>query len=240
MHNSGSGRWRFGAAPPDTIVAQLTLPLDARPAFGREDFIVAPANREAAAFIDAFPNWPSPIGAIYGPEGSGKSHLAAAWAMRAGARIAEASDLGEEILHARPSALVVENVDGTRPDPARDAILFALIERGGTMLLTGREPPALWPAALPDLVSRYCAMVSFALWVPDDALLGALARKLFADRQLAVPDTAIDFMIRSLERSPAAIRNFVCRADAKALAEKRPVTVALLRELLSEGLGRLP
>jgi hypothetical protein len=37
-----------------------------------------------------------------------------------------------------------------------------------------------------------------------------------------------------LERSPAAIRDFVVRADERALAEKRPITTALIRELIGE------
>jgi len=39
-------------------------------------------------------------------------------------------------------------------------------------------------------------------------------------------------MIRSLERSPAAIRDFVAQADAVALAEKRPINISLIKELL--------
>jgi len=228
MHSSGSGRWRSDAAPPDWIVTQLTLPLETRPGLGREDFIVAPANREAVAFVDAFPGWPAPIAALYGPEGSGKSHLAAVWAARARAHVVEASTLDEKTLHSDALAIVVENVDAGVPGAARDSILFALIERGGAMLLTGREPPSQWQTAIPDLASRYRAMVSFALWAPDDALLGAMARKLFADKQLSVPDAVIEYMIRSVER-----------ADAKALAEKRPVTVALMREILAEQQGSL-
>jgi chromosomal replication initiation ATPase DnaA len=214
-------------------VTQLILPLETRPALEREDFIVVPANREAVAFVDAFPDWPAPVAALYGPEGSGKSHLAAAWAKRANAGIIEASGLDQESLRGNESALVVENVDAGPPDAARDAVLFALIERGSATLLTGREPPSQWQATMPDLISRYRAMVSFALWAPDDALLGAMARKLFADKQLTVPDAVIDYMIRSVERSPAAVRDFVARADARALAEKRPVTVALAREILA-------
>jgi chromosomal replication initiation ATPase DnaA len=215
-------------------VTQLILPLETRPALGREDFIVAPANREAVAFLDAFPNWAAPVAALHGPGGSGKSHLAAAWAARANAEIVEASALDEEFLRGHASALVVENIDACAPDVARDILIFAAIEHGGPMLLTGREPSSQWPAAMPDLASRYRAMVSFALWAPDDALLGAIAHKLFADRQIAVPDAVIDYMIHSLERSPAAIRDFVAHADAKAVAEKRPVTVALAREVLAE------
>ena len=46
-----------------------------------------------------------------------------------------------------------------------------------------------------------------ALWAPDDALLAALIRKLFTDRQLAVPDAVVMRILRSVERSPAAVRD---------------------------------
>jgi chromosomal replication initiation ATPase DnaA len=76
--------------------------------------------------------------------------------------------------------------------------------------------------------------LSFSLWQPDDALLAALTRKLFTDRQLAVSDAVVMRILRSLERSPAAIRDFVARADARALAEKRPITAVLVGEMLAE------
>ena len=89
------------------------------------------------------------------------------------------------------------------------------------MLLTAQAPPSRMAASsLPDLVSRFRALLAFALWAPDDALLMGLAVKLFADRQLAVPESVVAHMIRSLERSPGAIRDFVARADAAALAAK--------------------
>jgi len=85
---------------------------------------------------------------------------------------------------------------------------------------------------LPDLVSRVRALLAFALWAPDDALLMGLAVKLFADRQLQVPENVVAHMIRSLERSPAAIRDFVAHADAVALAKKRPINISLIKDLL--------
>jgi len=202
-----------------------------KPALGREDFIVSAGNRDAVAFIGAWPDWPAPAAALFGPSGSGKSHLVSIWAGRAGARIIGAADLGDAVL-SDGGAIAVENA-GVLDDGAERA-LFALLERGAPLLLTGREAPSQWSAHLPDLVSRYRALLAFGLWAPDDALLEALARKLFQDRQLQVPDTVIAQMLRSLERSPEAIRDFVERADEKALAEKRPITVSLIRGLLPQ------
>jgi chromosomal replication initiation ATPase DnaA len=205
------------------------------PAFGREDFIVSPANAEAVAFVDAYPNWSAPMASLYGPSGSGKTHLARVWAARAHAHILNASEIDNTMAASLPSgALVVEDVDAA-PPANRDAALFALTERGTALLLTGREPPPRWPVQLPDLASRFRALLSFPLWAPDDGMLAVLAQKLFFDRQLRVPDQVIDRMIESLERSPEAIRDFVAKLDATALAEKRRITVALLREMLPPG-----
>ena len=45
--------------------------------------------------------------------------------------------------------------------PRARAALFALLERGQPLLLTGREAPAAWPARLPDLASRFRALLAF-------------------------------------------------------------------------------
>ncbi len=206
-------------------MTQLVLPLEVRSAQGRADFIVAPGNERAVAFIDSFPNWSAPAAALYGPAASGKSHLAAVWAQKAGAAVIDAADLKSGI---PDGPMVVENVGAG----AAEAPLFALLERGAPLLLTSLAPPPDWPFTLPDLVSRTRAMLAFALWAPDDALLMGLAVKLFADRQLAVPEAVVAHMIRSLERSPGAIRDFVARADAAALETKRPVNLSLIKDLL--------
>jgi len=212
------------------MVAQIPLPLHTAPRLERTDFIVAPGNQAAVTFVDAWPDWPAPAAALFGPSGSGKSHLAGVWAMRAAAEVVAASDLAG---FAGGAALVIEDIDAAPLSPDAETALFALLERGQAMLLTAREPPAAWRTNLPDLRSRFDALLSFGLWAPDEALLEALARKLFADRQLAVPEAVIGQMIRSLERSPGALRDFVAKADAAALAAKKPVTTALIRDLLA-------
>jgi chromosomal replication initiation ATPase DnaA len=211
-------------------VSQLVLPLETRSAQGRADFIVAPGNQQAVTFLDSWPGWSAPAVALYGPPASGKSHLASVWAARAQAAVIEARDLQAGV---PDGALVVENIAPGAAEPA----LFALLERGAPLLLKAQTAPAEWQVALPDLKSRANALLAFALWAPDDALLMGLAVKLFADRQIEVPENVILHMIRALERSPAAIRDFVARADDAALAAKRPITLSLIKDLLANSPG---
>ena len=72
---------------------QLTLDLGHRPAFGRDDFLVAPGNREAVEWIDRWPRWIGHALAIFGPAGCGKTHLVHVFALRAGARVLSAADV---------------------------------------------------------------------------------------------------------------------------------------------------
>jgi len=209
---------------------QLAFSWETRASSAREDFIVGPGNEAAVAFIDSWPNWHVMAAALYGPSGSGKSHLASVWRVRSGAQVVTESG----------GPLLIEDVDSAPPSEARDRALFTLLDHAtekAPILLTGHEPPAAWPTVLPDLASRFAALVAFPLWAPDDAMLAGVARKLFTDRQLAVPDAVIMRIVTALERSPAAIRDFVARADAAALAAGRPVNVALIRGLLDEDMS---
>ena len=128
-------------------------------------------------------------------------------------------------------ALVVEQADRLNAD--REAALFLLLNRGTPLLLTAPFPAALWTVAMPDLTSRLAALLSFDLGAPDEALLTALALKLFADRQLAVPESVISAMLAGLDRTPGAIRGFIAALDAKALSEKRTINQHLIKEMLA-------
>ena len=214
------------------MASQLPLPFEPRPQLRREDFIVAPSNAAATAFVDSFRPGPVQVAALYGLSGSGKTHLAHAWASVAGARVIDAQVLtGDLVAELEPATfLAVEDVDTALS--LDEVALFALFQQQRLVLFTGVQHPRTWRAASPDLVSRFRALPAYALGEPDDALLAGLARKLFADRQLVVPEPVIARVLRSIERSPSAVRDFVAAADRHALAGKRPITVQLVGELL--------
>ena len=46
---------------------------------GPIDLVVSPANAEAAALIDRWPDWPATVVVLAGPPGAGKTHLATIW-----------------------------------------------------------------------------------------------------------------------------------------------------------------
>jgi chromosomal replication initiation ATPase DnaA len=210
-------------------VTQLILPLEPRNAMTRADFIEAPGNARALAFLDSWPDWQAPAAALCGPSASGKTHLARIWAARSNAALTDARTLRDPIA----GAAMVENCDSVTSHDHEPA-LFAMLERGAPLLLTGRADPAQWGVSLPDLASRFRALVSFELGQADEALLMALAVKLFADRQVMVPEAVVTRLVQGLERSPAAIRDFIAHADQVAMSRQKPINLQLIRELMAE------
>jgi chromosomal replication initiation ATPase DnaA len=219
---------------------QLSLALGHRESFDRADFLSGHGNETALALIDRWTEWPARAVALTGPEGSGKSHLAAIWAKAAGARViaGHALDAASVPQALVTGALAVEDADRCDLD---EAALFHLLnlarEQSAYVLITARHPPASWPTRLPDLASRLRALPVATLDPPDDALLAAVLVKLFADRQLAVDERLIEFLVHRIERSFAAAQAAVAELDSEALRLKRPVNRTLAAEILR---GRSP
>jgi len=215
---------------------QLALALPHAESFARADFLPGQGNESALALIEGWPDWPDRVVALVGPEGSGKSHLAAIWADRAGARFLAARALAITDLPAAlaTGALVLEDlVAGEVNERALFHLLNLTREEEAHVLLTARAAPAVGTIALADLASRLRAIPVVNLAPPDDALLRAVLVKLFADRQLDVDEGLVSYLLSRLERSFAALRATVDRLDVEALRRQRPVTRALAAEVLN-------
>lgn len=200
-------------------LAQIALNLPFNPALSREDFLTSDSNREALSWIERSPYWNAPALYIYGPAGSGKSHLANIWQQNT------------------PSGHVIEDLDkilGSRPD---EEAIFHLYNRvrlePGSILLTGSKPLALLNFEIPDLASRLRASPSVAITLPDEDLLRALLVKLFSDRQMRIDVGLIEYMIPRMERSFDAARFLVAELDRISLEQKRSPSTTMVRELLN-------
>src|SRR5215475_11684414 len=105
---------------------QLAFALPHAESLTRDNFLEGPANEAGLALIEAWPEWPSRSMLLVGPEGSGKSHLAAIWAEQSGARSTTARALTAEDVPAAlaTGALVVEDL--REPDVDERALFHLL------------------------------------------------------------------------------------------------------------------
>ena len=214
---------------------QLAFALPHAESLTRDNFLEGPANEAGLALIDSWPDWPNRIMLLVGPEGSGKSHLAAIWAEQAGARSTAAHALDAAAVPGAlaTGALVVEDL---RPQDFDERAMFHLLnlarEDEASVLITARLPPIAFDVELRDLRSRLRAIPVVSLLPPDDQLFRGLIVKFCADRQMSIDETVVSYLATRLERSYAAVRRAIDLLDAEALRLGRPVTRALAAELL--------
>ena len=223
---------------PAPVKAPRQLPLDlgGEPDYSRDSFVRCRSNADALGLIDRWPDWPAPLVVLSGPEGSGKTHLARIWSAASGAAIVSAGGLTAFGSHDAldGGACVVEDVP---PEDVPEHALFHLInaarEAGAALLITSRLPPASWKVAVPDLASRLRLAAPLSLDAPDDALLRQVLVKLFADRQLEVEKSVVDYMVLRMERSLGAARRLVAALDGEALSRGRRINRATVAAILA-------
>ena len=211
--------------------AQLRLGLSREPDHARDAFVVSGSNATAARALDAWPDWRGGALALVGPQGSGKSHLAAIWAARvgAGALSSGSPDLGQAA-----GPLLIEDADGRLGDETLFHLINLAGRPGGGLLLTSRLAPILWSARLPDLRSRLAALPVAQLEEPDDAVLTAMMDKFFRERNVRAGEELLAYLVRRIERSAQGAADVVARLDEAAYDLGRGVSRSLARLVLGE------
>ncbi len=223
---------------PDLVPRQLGLPFPHDPDLSAIDFLAAPANEAARAWLDDFRTWPSGRLALFGEADVGKTHLLQLWAQRRQATRVQGpalTGLMETIENttAPERGVAIDDADLIADEASLLHALNACAEAGVPVLLAGRAPPARWPVRLPDLASRLRALTAVQIEPPDDELLRALLAKLLAERQLAVTPPVQAFLLTRLPRTAAAVVETTCRLDRLALATGGRVTLRLAAHVLA-------
>lgn len=222
-----------------SIFNQLPLEFDHRAAMSGDDFLVAPCNHEAVAWLDRWPDWGAPFVVIYGQKGCGKTHLAEVFRQATGANLLKLEGrIDPYEIMAGAKTGVLDDVEAMLDTQGSEQALFHLYnfakENQLCILMTSRLAPAQWSLSLPDLKSRLGAVPVVEISNPDDTLMEAVLVKLFADRQLQVERGVIAYMLGRMERSFSAAQNLVSEIDREALAQKRKITVPLVREIFQD------
>lgn len=181
---------------------------------------------------------------LRGAAGTGKTHLLQACCALAAARgdrvaylpLADRGTLHERVLAGleRAALLCVDDVDRIASDAPWERAVFRLYneaEAAGTrMLFAARGTPAA--LTLPDLASRLSAALPLRLAAPDDRMRAAVLRRRAEDLGIDLGEDVLSYVLARRPRDLGGLVDLVEALDRYALAAKRKVTVALVREYL--------
>ena len=213
---------------------QLILKFPSHQAYKKEDFYVSPSNQKAYDFINSWPKWIKRTVNIFGPSGSGKSHLASILKSNTSCLQIETKDLSEEIFFKfkTKEALIIENLD----EKVSEKLLFSLwnivLQDNKYLLITSKKPINSFKFKLRDLMSRVTSSIIIGINLPSDDLISVILAKNFSDKQITVEKKHIDYIVKRIDRSYEKISQFILTLDKYSLKKGRPFALKLIKEVL--------
>jgi DnaA family protein len=188
---------------------------------------------------------------VWGPPGSGKSHLLQAACQHVtttgGASVYLPLTLTETVAAEalvpamleglEALALVcVDDIDAVTADTAWETALFHLYNRmqasGGCLMVAGHAAPADLPLRLADLRSRLAGGWIFRLQVLADEDKKRALQLRAGTRGFVVPDEVSDYLLRYYPRDMHALFALLDRLDTASVIAQRRLTVPFVKSIL--------
>ena len=213
---------------------QLILKFPTQQAYKKEDFYVSSSNQEAYDFINSWPKWIKRIINIFGPSGSGKSHLASMLKSKTSCLWIDSNELNEKtfLKFKTKETLIIENLN----EKISEKLLFTLwniaLQDNKYFLITSTKPLNSYKFKMNDLVSRVNSSLVIGISLPSDDLISVILAKNFSDKQIKIEKKHIDYIIKRIDRSYEKISQFVSILDKYSLKKGNPFSLKLIKEVL--------
>lgn len=205
-------------------------------------------NGLAARQLQALEEERTPVAWIWGPTGSGKSHLLQA-------ACADAAEHGRESAYipltdaGAEDPVILENYDrldlvclddlGTVAGNANwESAIFSLfnklVENGGTLLVAADSSPQAAGIQLEDLRSRLTWGPTFRLQMLSEGESIEALRLRAHERGFEFPDEVGEWLLRRAPRDMVSLYNLLDTLDTESLAAGRRLTIPFVREIFAK------
>jgi chromosomal replication initiator protein len=244
---------------------QMVLDFPVNPRYSFDNFVICGGNETAYRFALMLGREnTSNLLYIYGPAGSGKTHLLAAIGkslslstrenkavqisyisfrdidlMYDGEYPAEEPSRIAERLRGAP-ALLIDDIHLIPDNASIKVELWQVFNdffnSGRKIAITGLYPPKELPNLDDHLISRLLWGLVARVDISDDDSRRLIMKKLAEDRQIILPAEVIDYILVHSQRDiPSLIEAFEA-LRRQAIAAKRKITLRLAREVLTSGI----
>jgi len=229
---------------------QLIFDFPVKPRFSFENFVVCCGNKTAYQFARklAVGDGTENLLYIYGPEGSGKTHLLTALCNAVGGKYLSFRDANELYFGDYPTeglsrlsdhfadatALILDDLH-LLPDNQEVRVelweLFnSFYNSGRKIAIAGLAPPKELPHLDGHLTSRLLWGLVARMDVSDDESRRMILKKLAEDRHMSLPDDVIDQMLLRVRRDIPSLVYALETINRFAISTKRKVGLRLAKE----------
>ena len=215
---------------------QTIIKFDFDKNFKNEDFYLSKSNKHVFDFLNIWPKWEKNFVNVIGEKLSGKTHLMNIFLQKNRGIKFEGKSLRDDDLKKIKiyENVIIENLSSDIDEKLLYS-LFNLIEQDNKFILvTSTKPIVDITFDLKDLKSRTKNFILLNIEKPDDDLIFGIILKNLSDRQIALDNKFIEFIIKRIDRSYSKIYDFIYKIDQLSLKKKKSIDFKIIKEVLGE------
>ena len=205
----------------------------------KQDFFISSSNSEAFNIIQSCPKWIKKTANIFGPTGSGKSHLVSIFEKKISSIKISGHNISDDIFLKLKlkEALIIEDLNEKFPENILYSLFNVSEQDNKFILMTSTKSIVSLNFKLPDLISRVknCSIIEIKL--PEDDLIDVILTKNFSDRQIAVNKKYIHYITKRIDRSYEKIFQFISILDEYSLKKGKSFSFKVIKEALDISKG---
>tara|TARA_A100000164_G_C21641553_1_gene646048 strand:+ start:93 stop:749 length:657 start_codon:yes stop_codon:yes gene_type:complete len=216
-------------------LSQLIFKFPFKTNYLEKDFFVSSNNFEAYKLIESWPDWSSKWINIYGPLGSGKTHLTNILKNKLKLLNVDAREFNEKInlQLEKYECLVIENFDNNIDEKLLYSSLNHIKQLNKNILINSRKSIKDFDVKLIDLKSRLNSFLDLSINLPTDDLIRVIILKSFSDKQINISSNNLEYILKNIDRSYEKISKFTKDIDDISLSTGKSIKINLIKKVLN-------
>ena len=217
-------------------MSQLVFKFPFKTKYYEQDYYVSSNNFSAYKLIEGWPNWPDKWVNIYGPKGSGKTHLSNILKKKINlTEILDAKKVKEEKISKfeKLDCLIIDNYENNIDENFFYSILNHFKQLDSYVVINSLLPIKHMKLELKDLKSRADSFFSLGIELPTDDLLRVIISKSFSDKQIEISPKISEYIIKNIERSYEKVFKIIKEIDDLSLSSGKSININLIKKVLT-------
>ena len=217
-------------------MSQLTFKFPFKTSYFEKDFYVSSNNFAVYKLIESWPNWPDKWVNIYGPTGSGKTHLSNILKKKMNSAYLESSTIKKDLISEMENynCIIIDNYNKNIEEKTLYSILNHSKQLDKFVVINSYKPISEIKVSLKDLHSRLKSFITFGIDLPTDELLRVILTKSFSDKQIEINSKILEYILKNIERSYEKVFKFVKDIDNESLSSGKSININLIKKVLNK------
>jgi chromosomal replication initiation ATPase DnaA len=214
---------------------QLVFKFPFKKKYYEQDYYVSTNNFSTYKLIESWPSWPSKWVNIFGPHGSGKTHLSNILKKKINnSIILDAKNITNQTISniEKVDCLIVDNYNSDIDEKLFYSILNQIKQLDRYLVINSDMPIKNMKFKLKDLKSRSESFISLGVELPTDELLRVIISKFFSDKQIEISPKISEYIIKNIDRSYEKVFKFVKEIDDLSLSSGKSININLIKKVL--------